>query len=247
MFEVHQSHGDFREASCEVPVKTWIFDPPYNVGYQYGEKVNDSMNRLEYLDFIGDAGEKMWDMSEPDANLFYINYQEQCARTFPILESKGWVLKQWITWVYPSNIGMSKRKCTRASRGVLWFTKGNPEAFMDATVQPYRNPNDKRVKAQIAKGKKGTHHYDWWSINLRKNVSKGFAGYYNQLPAELVERCILLSTSEGDVVGDLMAGSGSHIRPSVLNGRIPYMNDIDDSAPGLWHDVIIETWKEMVE
>ena len=52
-----------------------------------------------------------------------------------------------------------------------------------------------------------------------KNVSKGFKGYYNQLPNALVERIILLTTKEHEVVADLMAGSGSHFAISKIKSN----------------------------
>ena len=231
---VEMSIGDFRSVVWNRRVRTWIFDPPYNVGFKYGSNVNDRMKFQDYKLMIFEAATVMSDYSLDDANLFYINYQENAARTLDSFEAAGWNLKQWISWVYPSNIGMSKNKCTRASRAILWFTKGDPDTNMTASVQPYKNPTDRRIQEQMAKGKKGTHHYDWWQINMRKNVSHGFKGYYNQLPAELVRRIILLTTDEGEVVADLMAGSGSHIEPSISNNRIPYMNDIDPWAMTFW-------------
>ena len=241
--EIKLNNSDFRSVNWGQNVKTWVFDPPYNIGFKYGKKVNDRMKFEEYKNMIFEASTVMFNSSQEHANLFYINYQENASRTLECFESAGWNFKQWITWVYPSNIGMSKNKCTRASRAIIWFTKGNPETDMKATVQPYRNPTDKRIIGQMAKGNKGTHHYDWWEINLRKNVSKGFKGYYNQLPNALVERIILLTTKEHEVVADLMAGSGSHILPSLKLNRIPYANDIDPTAPQIWEETM-NAWKQ---
>ena len=238
MNQLLESHGDFRNAFCSKKIKTWIFDPPYNVGFKYGSKVNDNKTDEDYFNFITESAQKMFEMGEKDSNLFYINYPEKAAKTLESFESKGWTLKQWITWVYPINTGRSNIKCTRASRAVLWFTKGSPETNMKANLQPFRNPNDKRIKQKIEKGITGTHLYDWWEINIRKNVSKGYVSYYNQLPNEIIERIIKITTNENDVVGDLMAGSGSHIEPCIRNKRIPYMNDIDEKAPKIWQNIL---------
>ena len=167
--------------TLERDVNLWIFDPPYNIGYRY-KKVGDSLPWNEYEDLISKSCLNMLKHSHHNASLVMINYPSQSARLLPIIEDSGWTLHQMIAWVYPSNIGMSKKKFTTASRAVLWFVKGEPKTYIDRVLQPYKNPNDKRIKERIANGSKGVHLYDWWNINLRKNTSKGFVGWYNQLP-----------------------------------------------------------------
>jgi len=215
-------------------IKTWLFDPPYNINFKYGKEVKDSMSEEDYVSFIENSVIKMYDNSLSDANLFLIIYSDTAARLLSTIEYTGWELKQWITWIYPSNMGTSKNHLTKAHRAVLWFTKGNPDAYIDSVKQPYRNPNDKRVKKLIESGKKGTNLYDWWEINLRKNVSKGYAGWYNQLPIELVRRIILLTTEKGDWVGDLMAGSGTLMEVGYPLSRNCYLNDIDKRSLSIW-------------
>ena len=225
--------GDFFDISPKKPIDTWLFDPPYNVGYSYGLKVNDSKKDAEYISFISKCAEVMFHNSKKDASLFYVNYQEKAALTMNGFIESGWKLHQWITWVYPSNIGMSNRKCTRASRAVLWFVKGTPFIDMKADVQPYKNPNDKRIKERIKNGSKGVNHYDWWEINLRKNTSKGFAGYYNQLPHKLVKRICSYTLRRGMVFGDLMAGSGPVLQIEHRDFDV-FLNDIDPLALSIW-------------
>ena len=90
--------------------------------------------------------------------------------------------------MYPSNIGHSKKKFTTAHRSILWLVKDNPKIYMDRVTQPYKNPTDKRVKKLIESGRKGTHLYNWWEINLVKNVSKDKKHYVNQIPNEVLKR-----------------------------------------------------------
>ena len=139
--------------------------------------------------------------------------------------------------MYPSNIGMSNRRCTTASRAILWFTIGEPDAYMKADQQPYKNPNDKRIRERIANGSKGVNFYDWWEINLRKNVSKGFKGYFNQLPTELVRRMLLLTTPEGEWVGDLTAGAGTTWEVAKGIGRSCWLNDLNPECLEIWEAI----------
>ena len=68
----------------------------------------------------------------------------------------------------------------------------------------------------------------------KKNVSKGYAGWANQLPLELVERIILSTTKEGEYVGDLMAGAGTTLEACNKLNRLCWLNDIDERALEIW-------------
>ena len=231
------TNEDARTVFTGINVNCWIFDPPYNIGFKYSNGISDALEWLEYYELIRDSCKNMYDRTN-EGHSWMINYPEQSARLLPIIEMIGWELKQIITWVYPSNIGHSKSRFTTASRTVMWFVKGDPVSNIKATRQPYRNPNDKRIKKLIENGSEGVAHYDWWEINMRKNVSKGHAGWANQLPNELVKRIILTSTKDGDVVGDLMAGSGTTLEVAVPLGRKCWLNDIDPKAKALWNNLL---------
>ena len=213
-------------------VKTWIFDPPYNIGFNYNSSVKDNLSLMDYFSLIQESVANMFNHTD-EGHLFMVNYPEQSARLLPIIESTGWRFKQWLTWVYPSNMGHSKKRFTTASRALVWFTKGNPSYYHKAVVQPYKE-DSKKTRAMIAKGSKGAALYDWWEINQRKNVSKGYAGWANQLPLELVERIILSTTKEGEYVGDLMAGAGTTLEACNKLNRLCWLNDIDERALEIW-------------
>ena len=146
-----------------------------------------------------------------------INYPEIVGRMWDtVIEPKNkngsprkkkfWTFRQWITWCYPNNWPPSKTKFTRASRAIIWMTKGKPEANVKQIVQPYRNPWDRRVKGLMSEGKKGPALYDWWpQIDLCKNVSTDKVTdppYSNQMPEVLLRRIIHITTKPGDVVAD---------------------------------------------
>ena len=106
-----------------------------------------------------------------------------------------------VPWCYNSNL---LRQC----RGIAWY--GCKPDF-NKVKQPYKNLNDKRIKKLIDNGSEGSRIYDWWSdIQLVKNVSKEKnLKFTNQIPIKLLERIILLTTNENDVILDPFFGSGS--------------------------------------
>ena len=236
--------GDARQCieEEEIMMNTWILDPPYNIGFDYQSDFKDNKKPDVYASDLVDIIHTCARSLQPDGSLFIIHYPEIISRLVDMIESDKLKqcdyyvrpehqleLHQWITWVYPSNIGHSKSKFTRASRAILWFKKRGQKPYFNhlATVQPYRNPNDKRIKQRIADGHKGVVHYDWWEINMCKNVSKDYRGYVNQIPYKLLERLILHTTEKGDWVGDCFAGSGSTIAAAHKLGRNGWGCDIN--------------------
>ena len=77
-------------------------------------------------------------------------------------------------------------------------------------LQPFKNPNDKRIQERISRGITGARSYDWFSdVQLVKNVSKSDFNHPCPVPVELMERIIKLTTEEGDLVFDPFTGSGT--------------------------------------
>lgn len=232
--------GSYEETFPLENVQTFILDPPYNIGFDYKSKYKDNMSTQEYSDTLYDITQLMYESSVDTASCFIINYPEIIAKFFPIFLDTSWEFHQWITWVYPSNIGMSNRKFTRASRTVLWLTKENSKIYINREQQPYKNPNDKRIKELIANGKKGTNFYDWWDINLCKNVSKDKNEYVNQIPFELLKRLIVSTTDEGDLVADPMCGSGSAVMAASNLNRKGWGCDLNENLLPIWESLIKE-------
>lgn len=102
---------------------------------------------------------------------------------------------------------------------VVWLSKSEPKFYPEATTQPYKNPTDKRVAKLIADGREGVTLYDWWEIQLTKNVSREKRDYSNQIPSELIRRCILATTGEDDLVVDPFAGTWSTLRVALAENR----------------------------
>lgn len=232
--------GAYEEIFPITDVQTFILDPPYNIGFDYKSKYKDNMSTQEYSDTLYDITQLMFESSKETASCFIINYPEIIAKFFPVFLDTSWNFYQWITWAYPSNIGVNRKKFTRGSRTVLWLTKENPKIYIDRLTQPYKNPTDKRIKELISKGKKGTNLYDWWEINLCKNVSKDKNDYVNQIPYELLRRLILLTSDEGDLIADPMCGSGSTVLAAANLKRVGWGCDLNENLLPLWKKALEE-------
>ena len=226
----------------KIPIQTTIIDPPYNIGFNYKSDFKDKMTPEEYNKFIYDCIEGCYHYSTNDANLFLINYPEIIFDLYLAIEHSSWNVHQFIQWVYPNNSGFSKKRFTKSSRTIVWLTKDNPKIYIDRVTQDYKNPEDKRVQELIASGKKGTHLYNWWEINIVKGNSKEHLGYVNQIPYELLRRLILTTTDENNVVYDPMCGSGSTVFAAGHLGRVGIGYDISPKARDVWNKYTINPY-----
>ena len=194
--EVH--HGDFRDLIGQVEFDYVITDPPYNVGYCYPD-YNDNMTSDDYIQMLSHLN---------DTKCVMIHYAEEFMGDVGAAMGKP---QRCVSWCYSSNL-------PRQSRMIAWF--GCAPDF-NRVKQPYKNPTDKRIQQLIAGGSTGARLYDWWNdIQLIKNVSpEKCPSFTNQIPVELLERILLLTTNPGDVILDPFFGSGSLYFACKKTGR----------------------------
>lgn len=222
---------EYMEKKLEPNSVDLIFtDPPYNIGIKYVKKdFKDRKKLLEYLEWLKVRLKAMHKVLKPKGSLYLMNYPELNARLIPFLEDElKMKLRRWIVWHYPTNIGHSKNNWTRSHRSILFLTKGDKYTFnRNEILQPYKNPEVSKIKDRIKQGYRGRGAYDVLkpkdvleifemkekssdvvTINLLKNVRKERKTWHScQLPPELIEIFIKVSSNPGDLVLDPFAGT----------------------------------------
>lgn len=191
---------DFREGIhlIDEPFQI-VTDPPYNQGFKYNS-YEDSLTDAKYIEMIG---------ALKGNNLAIIHYPEETMKYF--VPALG-VPEEVMVWCYNLNL-------PRQSRLINFY--GRKPDF-GKVLQPYKNPNDKRIKKLMEQGRTGSKIYDWFSdIQIVKNVSKEKL-HPCPIPVKLVERIILLTTQEGDLVVDTFGGSGT-LAVACLNTNRRYI------------------------
>lgn len=186
-------------------------EPDYNVGINYaGKKYTKKWD--EYIEWYIELIKESMRVLKPTGNLFTMNYPKQNAYLrVKYLDDATYKVHDYV-WVYNTNTGHSPRHFSRAHRSILHARKTKNSHFYKGQVaQPYKNPNDKRIKKRIAKGYEGPMPYSWFYHNLVKNVSKDKTIHACQIPLKLVEMLIKASTKENDDVFVLFGGSGSEL------------------------------------
>lgn len=169
-----------------VPDVVVVTDPPFNIKYHY-KGYSDNLDENEYYEMLVNIVK-----SFPSV---IIHYPEQLHRLS--VESRS-VPQRCVSWVYNSNTAKQHRD--------IAFYGLNPT--MTNALQPYKNPNDKRIKDRIARGIKGGRMYDWWNVNQVKNVNKDKTIHPCQMPLEIMKN-IVSTLPEGCIVFDPFMGSGT--------------------------------------
>jgi DNA modification methylase len=223
--------GDFRDKLPTVRgVRTFFTDPPYNYGFNYGP-VNDSKPAAEYEALMRHMARSAYEAAAPDANLFIVHYPEELAKLWPALTER-WQFRSWLTWCYNGYSGTDKKRWNRSSRSILWLVKGKPSFDGNATLRPFHDAAA-RQRAQVS-GKLGAQLYDWWQVDLVRGASREWCGYANQIPREIIKRCILATTKPGELVADPFAGTASTVKTAATLGRRGWGCDANPDAAPYW-------------
>lgn len=116
------------------------------------------------------------------------------------LQAAGWYLRADIVWHKPNCQPESvKDRPTRSHEYVFLFSKSERYTYDHSAV---RGPNDRNVRTV-------------WNINTQPYKDAHFATF----PASLVEPCVALATSAGDLVLDPFLGSGTTGLTALTLGR----------------------------
>lgn len=109
-----------------------VTDPPFNMNYHYNT-YQDNLPEEEYIEWLGDL------LTMKGFPFVVIHYPETLYKlSFQV----GMFPEKVISWVYNSNTA-------KQHRDIAFF---GIEPDMNKVKQPYKNPNDKRIKERIEKG-----------------------------------------------------------------------------------------------
>jgi len=233
------------DVECFLPtiprglVKLVVTSPPYNLGKEYETQVGIE----EYLEQQTRIITQLYDLLHPEGSICWQvgNYVQDGevfpldAHYYPIFRSLGMKLRNRIIWHFGHGLHASKRFSGRYET-ILWFTKGDTYTFnLDDVRVPQKYPGKRHFKGpkkgQASGNPKGKNPSDVWKL-MATEWQDGYWSFPNvkanhpektvhpcQYPIELVERCVLALTDEGDWVFDPYAGVGSSLIAAVNRNR----------------------------
>ena len=196
-------------------------DPPFNLNKKYSS-YKDKLPMEEYMAWTGEWLAAACRLLTPDGSIFVYNIPKLLVRTAPILDELA-EFKHWIAW--NANGRPLGKTLQPAHYGILFYTKGRAAKFYDVRA-PHATCRACGEYAKDYGGKKHLRHpfgrqiSDVWDdIHRVRHASKRVSSHPCQLPAHLIERMILMTTDEGDIVFDPFCGGGSAAVAARKMGR----------------------------
>ncbi|MBP8974265.1 MAG: site-specific DNA-methyltransferase [Anaerolineae bacterium] len=234
--------GDANDLLGTIPdgtVSLIITSPPYNLGKEYEDRTSIE----SYLAAQADTIAQLYRVLRSDGSICWQvgNFVEKGEvfpldiLYYPLFKKLGLSLRNRIIWHFGHGLHTQKRFSGRYET-ILWFTKSDEYVFnLDEVRVPAKYPGKLHYKGPN-RGKPsgnplGKNPSDVWEILLEDwdecfwdipNVKSNHPEktiHPCQFPVELVERCVLALTHEGNWVLDPYAGVGSALIAAVKNDR----------------------------
>jgi DNA modification methylase len=240
--EIVIAEGDCLDTLRILPdglAKLIITSPPYNLGKAY-EKATELEAYFETLSPIVDeivrvlshGGSLCWQVGNyvEDGEVFPLD-----IFYYPFFKSRGLNLRNRVIWHFEHGLHATKRFSGRYET-LLWYTKGDSYTFnLDSVRVPSKYPGKTHFKGekhgQPSGNPLGKNPSDFWRLverdwesllweipNVKANHPEKTI-HPCQFPIELVERCVLALTNEGDWVLDPFSGVGSALLAALRHKR----------------------------
>lgn len=192
---------NFKDNSIDLIVA----DPPYNLNKDYGNN-SDTKSFEEYIKFTEDWTREAKRVLKPTGTIYVFMGFRFISYLYQILEkSQKLNFNNWICWYYTQGIGKKKGFSPRHD-DILMFTKTDKFTFnLDSIRVPqkfYRSVNNMR----------GANPGDVWEFSHVHYCQENRQNHPTQKPEGLIERMVLASSNEGDIVLDPFSGSGTTLR-----------------------------------
>jgi site-specific DNA-methyltransferase (adenine-specific) len=203
-------------------------DPPYNLsndGFtcQGGRMV--SVNKGEWDRSKGPEADfefhKAWITAchrklRPGGTIWISGTYHSIYQCGVALQLGGWHVLNDIAWFKPNaSPNLSCRMFTASHESLIWARTSKK----DKHVFNYKAMKHSDYHLGDVLKKEDKQMRSVWSIPLTKKSEKRFGKHPTQKPEALLERVILSSTNEGDIVLDPFCGSGTTGAVAVRHGR----------------------------
>lgn len=243
---------DFLKSLESDSIDLIYIDPPFFTGVDYQE-FSDLWNSLEdYIDFMKIRIKEMHRVLK-DKGSFYCHCDANAVFDLkPICDEiiGREKFKREIIWNVGSVSGFKSQVngWVRQHDTILYYTKSDNFTFnklytpykenyvkkmfryKDENGRLYRKRRDGRQYLDESPGNAiGDVWNDIYSYQTRTR-SKEYLGYPTQKPEKLVERIILASSNEGDIIADFFCGSGTSLVVAEMLGRKWIGTDINPNA-----------------
>ena len=208
MFEIDDMHkiifDDFRNIKLKEKASLIFTDPPFGIGFKsnhqtYNRKPDTlsykEINKRDYPDFIRDLTKWSYEALTDSGSMWLVSGWNNLRTVLDAIEESGFKQINHCIWKYQFGV-YTKRRFTTSHYHLLLLAKNKKDYI-------FNKPE----------------HYaeDVWFIKRRYHRGQETAG--NELPDELVEKCIETSSNKKDLVVDPCLGSGTTMKVCLKTGR----------------------------
>jgi DNA modification methylase len=205
-------------------------DPPYNLDKNYSV-YDDGLSRNAYLDWCNAWLQEYIRILKPTGSLYLLNLPHWSMYHASYLNQYLY-FQNWIVW---DALSEPRGKLMPAHYSLLFYTKSPTGFTYNHNEMQYIDSRQYCLRGSCIHRRRqaGEDHKDQltdiWS-NIHRLKHRRDRDYHPcQLPDSLMERIIRLSTREGDIVLDALAGTGTTAVVSKRLGRNYVAIDIDEA------------------
>lgn len=181
-------------------------DPPFNIGFGY-DVYNDRRDKSEYLSWAEQWLTALRRVLKPSGSLWVAIGDEHAAEMKITLDRLGFTMRNWIIWHYTFGVNCTK-KFNRSHAHLLYYVM-DPKNFT-FNADSVRIPSARLTKyADKRANPVGKIPDDTWIVSRVCGTFKERTNHPCQMPEKILERVIQSTSTEGDLVLDPFAGSGT--------------------------------------
>ncbi len=226
------SHADCLEYLSGIPdesVDVTFADPPFNLKKKYSAYW-DNLDVAQYVEWCEQWLRELVRVTKPSGSIFIHNIPKWLSYYCHVLNDIA-DFRHWISW---EAIGTPLGKTLLPTHyGILFYAKDYSQLkFYDVRYPHHRCRKCNTLRKDYGGKKKRLHPFgplvsDVWTDLHRIRHNKRRDRHPCQLPIPLMERIILMSTDEGDVILDPFMGTGTTAVAAKRLGRNFMGTDID--------------------
>ena len=209
-------------------------DPPYNLGKDFGNNSDSWSDRDEYLSWCYEWIDECFRVLKDNGTFYIMNSTQNMPFIDIYLQQKYNVLSR-IVWTYDSSGVQSKKKFGSLYEPILMATKtektkyifnsedilveaktGAKRGLIDYRKNPPRPYNTQKVPGNV------------WEFSRVRFKMDEYENHPSQKPEQLLERIILASSNENEVILDPFGGSFSTAAVAIKKNRKAISIDLNN-------------------
>lgn len=226
---------DYLRDIPDESVDVTFADPPFNLKKRYSSYA-DSLEVAEYVEWCNEWLREMARVTKSSGSIFVHNIPKWLTYFSNTLNQAA-DFRHWIAWEgFSTPLG---KTLLPTHYGILYYAKDYSQLkFYDVRYPHHRCRKCNTLRKDYGGKKKRLHPFgptvsDVWTDLHRIKHRNRRDRHPCQLPIPLMERIILMSTDEGDVVLDPFMGTGTTAVAAKRLGRNFLGTDIDPFYVGI--------------